>query len=121
MKGGETSEILNNIMLDLKKVDGVKIIAVGTRDGFLIGEPQSDEPELLTLMSATMLKAAENITIRHEKVSPGWVMVDFEGGKIITTLAGHKALITVMTAEHANLSPIIVELERAAKKIKEIL
>ncbi|HEY9205918.1 MAG TPA: roadblock/LC7 domain-containing protein [Candidatus Methanoperedens sp.] len=121
MKGGKTSEILNNIMLDLKKVDGVKIIAVGTRDGFLIGEPQSDEPELLTLMSATMLKAAENITIRHEKVSPGWVMVDFEGGKIITTLAGHKALITVMTAEDASLSPIIAELERAAQKIKEIL
>ncbi len=119
MKGGKI--IFRNILLDLKKVDGVKIIAVGSRDGFLIGESNNSESEILTLMSAVMLKAAENVIGKFGKVSSMRVIVDFEGGKIITTLAGYKAFIAVITSMDANIEPIIREMDRTASKLKDIL
>lgn len=115
------SEIYGNILLDLKKVDGVKMLALGSRDGFLIGENATEEAEMLTLMSATMLRAAENATTKLEKVGANRVIVDFNGGKLIAVSAGQKALISVMAAQDASLDPIIIELERTAGKIKEIL
>ncbi len=49
------------------------------------------------------------------------MVVDFNGGKLITTSAGPKALISVMAAQDACLDPIISELEQVKGKIKEIL
>ncbi|MDP2767154.1 MAG: roadblock/LC7 domain-containing protein [Candidatus Methanoperedens sp.] len=121
MKGGKMSEIYSNILQDLKKVKGVKMLALGSRDGFLIGEHASKDIEMLTLMSAAMLRAAENVTTGLEKVGADRVIVDFNRGKLIAASAGQKALISVMTAQNANLDPIINELERTAGKIKEIL
>lgn len=115
------SEIYSNILQDLKKVEGVKMLALGSRDGFLIGEHANDEAEMLTLMSATMLRAAETVTNKLEKVDTNRVIADFKGGKLIAASAGQKALISVMVAQDASLDPIIIELERTAGKIKEIL
>lgn len=121
MNGGKMSKIYNNILLNLKNMEGVKMIALASRDGFLIGEHASDDKEMLTLMSATMLSAAETVTTQLEKVSPDRVVVEFKGGKLITTSAGQKALISVMATQDASLDPIFSELERTAGKIREIL
>ncbi len=121
MNWGKTSGIYNNILLDLKQVEGVKMSALAGRDGFLIGEPSNNDMEMLTLMSATMLRAAEKITNKLEKVSPDRVIVDYEGGKLITAAAGQKALISVLTTKDASIEPIINELEIVASRIKEIL
>ncbi len=121
MKGGTMSEIYSNILQDLKKVEGVKMLALGSRDGFLIGEHANDETEMLTLMSATVLRAAETATNKLENAGANRVIVDYNGGKLIAASAGQKALISVMVAQDASLDPIIIELERTAWKIKEIL
>ena len=121
MKGGKISDIYSNILFELKKVDGVKMLAVAGRDGFLISEPASDEKEMLTQMSASMLKAAGTLTNTFKKVVPRRVIVDYDGGRIITVDAGQKALISVMASQDASLDPIITELERTAGKIKKIL
>ena len=120
MKGGKISDIYSDILFELKKVDGVKMLAVAERNGFLISEPVSDEKEMLTRMSASMLKAAETLTNKLKKVGRR-VIVDYDGGKIITMNAGQKALISVMASQDASLDPIITELERTAGKIKKIL
>ncbi len=121
MNLGQMSEIYNSILLDLKQVEGVKMLALAGRDGFLIGKPSNNDMEMLTLMSATMLRAAEKVTHKLEKVSPNCIIVDYEGGKLITTTAGQKALISVLTTKDANIGYIISELERTTYKIKEIL
>jgi predicted regulator of Ras-like GTPase activity (Roadblock/LC7/MglB family) len=121
MNWGKISKIYNSILLDLKQVEGVKMLALGGRDGFLIGEPANNDMEVLTLMSATMLRAAEKVTNKLENISPNLVIVDYEGGKLITTTAGQKALISVMTAKDASIEPIISELERTVSRIKEVL
>lgn len=115
------SKIYNSVLLDLKSVEGVKRLALADKDGFLLCENTSDESEVLTRMSAAMLKAAETVTVKLEKSTPDRVIVDFNGGKLITTSAGAKALISVMAAQDANLDPIINELEKTAWKIKAIL
>ncbi len=115
------SEIYSDILQELKRVDGVKMLALASREGFLIGEYPSEDKEMLTLMSAAMLRAAEAVINKLEKVSPERVIVDFDGGKLITAAAGSKALVSVMVAQDACLDPIISELERTAGKIKEIL
>lgn len=121
MNGGNKSKIYMNILLNLKKTDGVKMIALGSRDGFLIGESASEDTEMLTTMAATMLRAAENVTNRLEKVSANRVIVDFNGGKLIAASAGQKALISVMATADASIDAIISELERTSGRIKEIL
>ena len=115
------SDVYNKVLLDLKKMNGVKMIALAGRDGYLIGEHASEGSEMLTIMSATMLRAAETVTNKLEKINPNRVIVDYKGGKLITTSAGSKALISVMATNDANLDPIIKEMERTAVKIKEIL
>lgn len=121
MKDGRMSEVYNNVLLDLKKMSGVKMIALGGRDGYLIGEYASEGIETLTLMSATMLRAAATVTNKFEKVNPDRVTVDYNGGKLIMASAGSKALISVMAGHDARIEPIIEQLEKTAGKIKEIL
>ncbi|HMB45779.1 MAG TPA: roadblock/LC7 domain-containing protein [Candidatus Methanoperedens sp.] len=121
MKEHKMSDVYNSILLDMKKLKGVKRIALAGRDGYLIGEHASEGSETLTLMSANMLQAAENITNTLEKVNPNRVIVDYKGGKLITTSVGSKALISVMTEKDASIDSIIKELDKTAGRIKEIL
>ncbi|MBE0521825.1 MAG: roadblock/LC7 domain-containing protein [Candidatus Methanoperedenaceae archaeon] len=121
MKGGKISGIFNSILLDLKNVKGVKMLELAGRDGFPIGDSRSNDSETLTLMSAAILKAAENITSKLGNGHPNHVIVDYDGGKIIAVNAGQKALISVLAAKDAALEPILSELERTAGKIKEII
>ena len=67
-------------MLDLRKVDGVKMLALAGRDGFLIGENPSDETETMTRLFATMLNTTENVSRKLNKVSTDRLIVDFDGG-----------------------------------------
>jgi len=121
MNKGKLSEIYSNVLLDLKKVNGIKMIALAGRDGYLLDENRNDRLETMTLMSSAMLRAAETVTNRLEKVNPNHVIVDYDGGKMITVSAGSKALISVIATNDARLDPIIEELEKTAGKIKEIL
>jgi predicted regulator of Ras-like GTPase activity (Roadblock/LC7/MglB family) len=121
MNEGKIKKIYSNVLLDLKKVNGIKIIALAGRDGYLFDENQNEGMETMTLMSSTMLRAAETVTNKLEKVNPNRVIVDYKGGKLITVSAGSKALISVVAAKDARLDPIIKELDKTAGKIKEIL
>ena len=121
MNEGKLSEIYSNVLLDLKNVNGVRMIALAGRDGYLFDENANEGLETMTLMSSAMLRAAETVTKRLENVNPNHVIVDYDGGKMITTCAGSKALISVVATNDARLDPIIEELEKTAGRIKEIL
>lgn len=121
MNEGKLSEIYSSVLLDLKKVNGVRMIALAGRDGYLFDENRNDGLETMTLMSSAMLRAAETVTNKLKKVNQNRVIVDYNGGKLITVSAGSKALISVIATNDAHLDPIIEELEKTAGKIKEIL
>jgi len=121
MRERKMSDVYNTILLDMKNLKGVKRIALAGRDGYLIGDYASEGSETLTLMSANMLRAAETVTTALEKVNPNRVIVDYQGGKLITASVGSKALISVMTEKDVSIDPIIKQLDKTAGKIKEIL
>ncbi|MFZ2410806.1 MAG: roadblock/LC7 domain-containing protein [Candidatus Methanoperedens sp.] len=121
MNGGKMSEIYSHVLHDLREVDGVKMLALASRDGFLIAEHANDKMEILTMMSATMLRAAETATNKIEHARSNLVTVDFNGGKLITAPAGSKALVSLIATHNASLDPIIRELERTIGKVKEII
>jgi len=115
------SELYRIVLHDLQEVEGVKMIALASRDGFLFTDHANDNMEILTMMSATMLRAAEAVTNKIEHVSSNRVTVDFNGGKLITAPAGSKALISLIASQNASFDPIIRELERTIGKVKEII
>jgi predicted regulator of Ras-like GTPase activity (Roadblock/LC7/MglB family) len=121
MNDGKLSEIYSSVLLDLKKLNGIKMIALAGRDGYLFDENRNKGLETMTLLSSAMLRAAETVTNKLEKVNPNRVIVDYNGGKLITVSAGSKALISVVATNNVHLDPIIEELEKTAEKIKEIL
>ncbi|HEY9246378.1 MAG TPA: roadblock/LC7 domain-containing protein [Candidatus Methanoperedens sp.] len=120
MKGGKVSKIVDDIIHDLKISEGVKKVAVGSRDGFLISGNQNEESETLTMMSATILRAAESIAFSLDRSCLEKVIIDFEGGRLITKSAGQKALVSVVAATNVNMNHIETKLEKAAGKIREI-
>lgn len=121
MNGGKISDVYSSILKGLRKVEGVKMIALGSRDGFLISKYESDESESLTLMAATMIRAAETAANKLDRVNLNRMIVDFSGKKIIAAPAGPKVVISVMAAENANVDPIIRELDQTLDRIKDII
>ena len=115
-------ELLDKVLSELKNVVTIEASAIVTRSGLLISAdiPQQISAETFAAMSATILGAAETTTLEMGKGSPDRVIVETGEGRIITIGAGEKALLVCMTAD-PNLGLLLVELEKAAEKVKKIL
>ncbi|MDI6903439.1 MAG: hypothetical protein QMC77_06875 [Methanocellales archaeon] len=72
-------------------------------------------------MSAAMLGAAETAVGELKNGIPYRIIVEFRDGKMIAAGAGPKALLVVMTPPEVSLGLILVEMEKAAEKVKELL
>ena len=118
-----TADLLENVLVNFKEVGGVEATALASRDGLLIKGimPAGQHGETFAAMSATMLGAAETATAELNKGVPDRIIVESEYGRLIATGAGPKALLIVLTTHDAGLGLILVELEKAARSIKEIL
>lgn len=130
------SEIFSIILSELNKVNGVKMTALGTKDGFLISEGQNlnkktlgivnskyenDDSEIMTHMAASIIQAAEKAANQLDKVNLNRVIVDFEGKKLIAATAGPKAVISVIATQDASLDPIISQLDRTVERLRNII
>ena len=115
------SEIYSNILTGLTKLKGVKMTALGSRDGFLISKSESDEAETMTRMAAAMIRGAETAANKLDKVILNRVIVDFNDRQLIAASAGPKAVISVIAASDASLDPIISELDRTIEMIRDII
>ncbi len=119
----DTIDMVDKILADLKKSGGVEACAAASRDGLLIRAILQKEQfaESIAAMSATMLGAAETATIELGKGVPHRVIVESEQGRLIAVGAGPKALLIVIVNSDTGLGLILLELENAAEKLKELL
>lgn len=119
----ETVEIVDKILADLKKVRGFEACAVASRDGLLIRAilQEGQSSESFAAMSATMFGAAETAATVLGKGIPNRVIVESDRGRLIVVGAGHKALLIVLVSLDTGLGLILLELETAAIKLKELL
>ena len=119
----DTIDMVDKILTDLKKAGGVEACAAASRDGLLIRAILQKEQfaESIAAMSATMLGAAETATLELGKGVPHRVIVESELGRLIAIGAGPKALLIVIVNSDTGLGLILMELEKAAGKLKELL
>ena len=117
------SERLNEVLSDLKKVDGIESTAIATRDGLLIAANtfMGTHPETFAAMSATILGAAEAATSNLKNGSVNRIIVESEDCRMVTMGSGPKSLVVVLTEVNSGLGLILVELEKGARRINEIL
>ncbi len=116
-------DMVDKLLADLKNVGGVMACAAASRDGLLIRSLMKNEQyvESLAAMSATMLGAAETATTQVEMGIPTRVIVESDTGKLIIVGAGPKALLILLANKNSGLGLILLELEKSAQKLKEIL
>lgn len=119
----DTLDMIEKLLIDLKNVGGVIACAAASRDGLLIRAiMQKDQfVESLVAMSATILGAAETATTHVEMGIPTRVIVETDSGKLIVTGAGPKALLILLANPKVGLGLILIELDKSALKLKEIL
>jgi predicted regulator of Ras-like GTPase activity (Roadblock/LC7/MglB family) len=119
----DTLDKIDKLLSDLKNVGGVMACAAVSRDGLLIRSLMQNEQyvESLAAMSATMLGAAETATTHVEIGIPSRVIVESDNGKLIVIGAGPKALLILLANKNNGLGLILLELDKSAQKLKEIL
>lgn len=119
----DTIELVDKLISELKKAGGVEACAVVSRDGLLIRSSMQKEPlaESFAAMSATMLGAAETASTELGKGVPNRVIVESTQGRLIAVGAGRKALLVVIVNPEAGLGLVLLELDKTAKKLKELL
>ena len=117
------SERLDEVLTDLKNVNGIESAVVATRDGLLIAANtlSGTHPETFAAMSATMLGAAEMATNDLNNGSVKRIIVESEDCRMIAIGSGPKSLLVVLTGVNSGIGLILVELEKGARKIDEIL
>lgn len=118
-----TDNMLNKILVDLKRVGGINASSIVSRDGLVVVSDMNSKPhaETFAAMSATMLGAAENATTELGKGIPDRVIVESDNGKLVAMGAGPKALLVILTEPNAGLGLILIELEKSVEKIKKIM
>jgi len=116
-------EVLEKVLIDLKRTGDVEASAIVSRDGLLMASdiPKSVHADTFAAMSATMFGAAETAVSELKKGLPDRVIVESKEGKVIATGAGPKALLVVMTSPKAGLGLILVNVAKAADKVKGAL
>jgi predicted regulator of Ras-like GTPase activity (Roadblock/LC7/MglB family) len=115
-------EMLDKVLSDLINTGEIESSVIASRDGLLIAShmPHGDE-EVFAAMSATMLGAAETASTELERGVPDRLIVESNDGKLVAVGAGPKALVVALTPSDAGLGLVLVELDKAAEKIKNIL
>jgi predicted regulator of Ras-like GTPase activity (Roadblock/LC7/MglB family) len=119
----DTIDMVDKLLADLKNIGGVEASIAASRDGLLIRANMPKEKFLASLaaMSATMLGAAETATTQVEKGLPTRVIVESEYGRLIIVGAGPKALLIILANSNSSLGLILIELDKSAKMLKELL
>ena len=117
------SERLEEVLSDLTKVDGIESAVIATRDGLLIVADTlpGTHPETFAAMAATMLGAAKTATSNLKDEYVNRVIVESADCRMIATGSGPKSLVVVLTEINSGLGLILIELEKGARKIDEIL
>lgn len=117
--------MFENVIADLLRVDGVKGVAIVSKDGLLIEGQASDrsiDVESVSAMVATIYGTSLSVSkevFNEEAID--MMTLESPRGKIITVDAGENAVLTVLTESKVNLGLVRIYLKRNAQKVASIL
>ncbi len=117
--------MFENVIADLLRVDGVKGVAIVSKDGLLIEGQATDRTigaDQVAAMVATIYGTSLNVSneVFHEEAID-MVTLESPKGKIITVEAGENAVLSVLTDANVNLGLVRIYLKRNARKVASLL
>ncbi|TLZ53545.1 MAG: hypothetical protein E6K17_09560 [Methanobacteriota archaeon] len=100
----DTWSELEEVIRGLTSLSDIRAAAVVRRDGLIITHnlPEGVDPRTTAAMTAAAL-------------------IESEGGKLVSTGAGDQALVIALAYRDANLGLVLMALQRASRKVDEIL
>lgn len=115
----EKQEKILAALSELRDIEGVERVELVSRDGLPLIPDQSINT--LAAMAATIIATAETVEAVLGQGLPKRVIVETEKGNLIIRGAGTGVLLVVIAEPEANIQLVAVEIERAARIVKEIL
>lgn len=115
---GEISRVIG----ELKRISGIKAIAVVTREGILIASdmPPDVHAEMFAAMAAVMLSAAETASVELNRAAPDRLIIETEESKLIIVSAGERTMLVTLSNAGTGIGQIIMEMGRSSSRLKEI-
>jgi len=119
------AQSLEKILDDLKKVGGIELSAIVSRQGLLMVSKDSNgnlSNEAFAALTATLYMSAESTVLRLKEQKPRSIIVETTEDKhLITFAAGNNALIVVLVGKDGIIGLILNELKTVAEKVKQII
>ena len=107
----------------LTSVSDIRAAAVVRRDGLMITHslPEGVDPRTTAAMTAAIVGTSEMATVQLGQGRFEQALIESEGGKLVSTGAGDQALVIALAYKDANLGLVLMALQRASRKVDEIL
>lgn len=114
---------LEDALGDLGRISDVKAAAVVRRDGLVVVHtlPDGIDPKVVAAMLAAIVGASEMATDALEQGRFQRAIIESDEGKLLSTGAGEEALLVALVYSDANLGLVLMAMEKAARRIEEIL
>ena len=114
------SEILE-VLKDLVAAEGVKASAVLSRDGILLDYHNGDiSIDILPSILAMMTKCAEKCAKVLKEGDIDYILIKTENGVILTQICPN-FIISVTTNGDISINPVLEELNKARRRIRNII
>ncbi len=112
-------EKIAGIIEDIRKIDGVKMCALISRDGIMLGRyAEADFNEAwFAAMCATLLASAESAAVIIKIQSPEIVTIQSPDGMLVIMGAGDKILITALIEPEGNIVQTTASLREIAEDV----
>jgi len=122
VEGGKRKE-LEDVLKDLEKSGDIVGSAVVRRDGLLIasGLPAEVNAKAVSAMAAAMVGTSETSVKELGLGEFSQVMVNASQGQFVALGAGSEAIIISLLRKGANLGLVLIEMEKASKKVGRLL
>lgn len=115
--------MLNRILSDLTKVEGVNAAAIVGRDGFIIEHVANIQIDVdaLGAMASTSVGTSEAMGIELGKGNFEQVIVELEKGPIILSLVTENEILAIVAESGANIGRIRYEVKKNKDRISAAL
>jgi len=115
--------MLNRILSDLTKVEGVNAAAIVGRDGFIIEHVANIQMDVdaLGAMASTSVGTSEAMGIELGKGNFEQVIVELEKGPIILSLVTENEILAIVAESGANIGRIRYEVKKNRDSITAAL
>jgi len=114
---------LEETIHELSRVTDIKSAAVVRRDGLVVTHtlPEGVDPRIVAAMTAAIVGTSEMATVQLAQGRFVRAIVESDDGKLLSLGAGEEAILVALVYDDANLGLVLMAMERAAKRVEDIL